>query len=254
MTEIRITVLISGSGSNLQALIDSTSTKLSNTKIIRVISNRKAAYGLERAQKANIPTAYHNVVSYEKRFPEDRQKAREEYDADLAKLILKDEPQLVVCAGFMHVLSEKCLGPLEERKVGIINLHPGMSSLIPITPICWKRMLIRKSSVTRTVQRRQSHRTRTRRLHGWEDHTDWCHDTLCSSISPIPTGSYVLTFHQVISEVDMGTPIVQVPIPLTHPEDDSVEALTERVHAIEHEAIVEGTRIAVEEIRAASAK
>jgi len=124
-SKIRITVLISGNGSNLQSLIDDKSQALTSTSIIRVISNRKSAHGLTRASNASIPTAYHNLIAYRKRFPGDDQKAREEYDRDLAELILKDDPDLVVCAGFMHVLSTRFLEPLEEREVRIINLHPG---------------------------------------------------------------------------------------------------------------------------------
>ena len=122
----KITVLISGNGSNLQALIDDVDKKLTNTTIIRVISNRKGAYGLTRASNAGIPTEYKNLLSYKRKYEgKDDQKAREEYDEDLAELILKDEPDLIVCAGFMHVLSPMFLEPLENKGVAIINLHPG---------------------------------------------------------------------------------------------------------------------------------
>jgi phosphoribosylglycinamide formyltransferase len=133
MSETKITVLISGNGSNLQALIDDVDKKLTNTRIVRVISNRKGAYGLTRASKAGIPTEYHNLLSYKRKHAgQNDPEAREEYDADLAELILKDEPDLVVCAGFMHVLSPKFLQPLEEKNVAIINLHPGLCSSIPV--------------------------------------------------------------------------------------------------------------------------
>jgi len=121
-----ITVLISGSGTNLQALIDAAAESSPSYKIVRVISNRKAAFGLERAQKAGIPTAYHNLVAYKKKY-ESEETARLKYDADLASLILEDEPRLVVCAGFMHVLTTAFLEPLEKASVAIINLHPGTS-------------------------------------------------------------------------------------------------------------------------------
>jgi phosphoribosylglycinamide formyltransferase len=125
MSKTRITVLISGNGSNLQALIDDEDQKLTDTTIIRVISNRKGAFGLTRAENAGIPTAYHNLLSYKRKHDGQDQRAREEYDADLSDLILKDEPDLVVCAGFMHVLSPRFLEPLEQKKIAIINLHPG---------------------------------------------------------------------------------------------------------------------------------
>jgi phosphoribosylglycinamide formyltransferase len=127
MPKTKITILISGNGSNLQALIDDADRKLIDTSIVRVISNRKSAYGLTRASKANIPTSYHNLLNYKRKYEgQDDQRAREEYDADLAELILKDEPELVVCAGFMHVLSPRFLEPLERKRVAIINLHPGL--------------------------------------------------------------------------------------------------------------------------------
>ena len=121
-----VTVLISGSGTNLQALIDAQPS--SPFRIVRVISNKKDAYGLTRASDANIPTTYHNIVAggYKKRYPDDEARRRREFDVDLADLILKDEPRLVVCAGWMHVLSEPFLGRLKEHDVGIINLHPAL--------------------------------------------------------------------------------------------------------------------------------
>ena len=128
-TPIRTTVLISGNGSNLQAVIDKVAARQLNANIVRVLSNRKDAYGLERARKANIPTQYHNLVKYKKQHPatpEGVQAAREEYDAELARLILVDEPELVVCLGFMHVLSPRFLEPLQAAGVRIINLHPAL--------------------------------------------------------------------------------------------------------------------------------
>lgn len=128
---IWVTVLISGNGSNLQAVIDKTGAGQGQLpiEIVRVISNRKDAFGLERARRASIPTAYHNLVKYKKQHPatpEGVQAAREEYDADLAKLVLQDKPELVFCLGFMHVVSPRFLGPLEEVALKIINLHPAL--------------------------------------------------------------------------------------------------------------------------------
>lgn len=126
---IRLTVLISGNGSNLQAVIDKARAGQLPTNIIRVISNRKDAYGLERARQANIPTQYHNLVKYKKQHPatpEGVQAAREEYDAELARLVLADQPEMVACLGFMHVLSPRFLEPLEAANVKIINLHPAL--------------------------------------------------------------------------------------------------------------------------------
>ena len=125
----RITILISGSGTNLQALIDAQlSSKFSEpVSIVRVISNRRAAYGLERAKIVGIQTEYHNLKAYKDRHSSDDAgvaAARADYDKDLAALILKDKPDLVVCAGWMHIFSNECLIPLEQAGVWVINLHP----------------------------------------------------------------------------------------------------------------------------------
>lgn len=136
-TPIRLTVLISGNGSNLQAVIDEINKgnggKLPNTHIVRVLSNRKTAYGLERATKAGIPTIYHNLLKYKKAHPsttpEGIQAAREEYDAELARLVIADKPDLVACLGFMHVLSTRFLQPLEDEGIRIVNLHPALPGM-----------------------------------------------------------------------------------------------------------------------------
>lgn len=99
----RLVVLISGNGSNLQAIMDAiASGVLHDTAISLVISNRKGVYGLQRARNANIETAYHNLIPYNKRFLDTRcgRQAREEYDADLAKIVLGANPTIVVCAGW----------------------------------------------------------------------------------------------------------------------------------------------------------
>ena len=125
----RITVLISGNGTNLQALIDAINDGKLSATIVRVVSNRKAAFGLDRARESGIPTTYHNLLNYKNQHPktnEGVQVAREKYDRDLAQLVLEDKPDLVACLGFMHVVSQKFLDPLNEARVKIINLHPAL--------------------------------------------------------------------------------------------------------------------------------
>lgn len=131
----KATVLISGEGSNLQALIDASTTTMPHLKIVRVISNKAKANGLNRAKAASIPTAYHNLISGKyyassEQNPAVKSAAREKYDADLASLILADEPDIVICAGFMHVFSEYFLNPLNEKKVPVINLHPALPGMV----------------------------------------------------------------------------------------------------------------------------
>lgn len=130
----KATVLISGEGSNLQALIDATTTTMPYLKIIRVISNKLKANGLNRAANASIPTTYHNLVSgkYHTIGEKDqavKQAARQKYDADLAKIVLADEPDIVICAGWMHILTPSFLDPLAEKELPVINLHPALPGM-----------------------------------------------------------------------------------------------------------------------------
>lgn len=143
----RIVVLISGSGSNLQALIDA---KLPDATISLVLSNRKNAYGLVRAQQATppIPTAYLALQPYLKANPG---KTRPDYDVEVAKIVLEAQPDLVVLAGWMHVLSEGFLDQL--KGVAVINLHPalpgefGGSHAIDRAFEAWKKGEITRSGV-----------------------------------------------------------------------------------------------------------
>lgn len=125
----RLTILISGNGTNLQAVIDKIYARQLPATIVRVISNRKNAYGLERAKRAGIPTLYHNLLKYKKNHPPTDQgtrAAREEYDNELANLVLQDAPALVICLGFLHVLTTSFLDPIESAGINIINLHPAL--------------------------------------------------------------------------------------------------------------------------------
>ncbi|EPX73501.1 phosphoribosylglycinamide formyltransferase [Schizosaccharomyces octosporus yFS286] len=121
-----LVVLISGSGSNLQSIIDATQNGILKGKAVvsHVLSNRKNAYGLERASKAGIPTSVHPLLPYKKEYGNEI--GRNKYDTDLAERIIALKPSLVVCAGWMHILSPEVLGPLEKQKIGIINLHPAL--------------------------------------------------------------------------------------------------------------------------------
>ncbi|KAH9970952.1 phosphoribosylglycinamide formyltransferase [Lactifluus volemus] len=104
----RIVVLISGSGTNLQALIDAQNTpSLPNAQIVLVISNRKAAYGLTRAQNVDppIPTQYLALQPYLKT-ASGTDRTRSTYDAEIARIVLEARPDIVVLAGWMHVFGE----------------------------------------------------------------------------------------------------------------------------------------------------
>ncbi|KAF9926563.1 hypothetical protein FBU30_003850 [Linnemannia zychae] len=115
----RVVVLISGNGSNLQALIDAIANGVLNAEISLVLSNRSKAFGLERAAKAGIPTKVHALKPYTT-----AGKSRIQYDTDLAQLIAAAQPDLIVCAGFMHILSPEFLDQFPVTP--IINLHPAL--------------------------------------------------------------------------------------------------------------------------------
>jgi len=112
----KVVVLISGSGSNLQALIDSIAHDGNPARIAAVISNRADAYGLTRAQNAGIATA----VLDHKQFD-----GREAFDAALVEAIDAHQPDLVVLAGFMRILSP---GFVQHYAGRLLNIHP---SLLP---------------------------------------------------------------------------------------------------------------------------
>ncbi|WKE66906.1 phosphoribosylglycinamide formyltransferase [Gallaecimonas kandeliae] len=112
----RIVVLISGSGSNLQAIIDACSAGNLQAQVVGVVSNKGDAYGLERAAKAGIET----LVLSHKGFGD-----RESYDAALVEAVNGFEPDLVVLAGFMRILTPVFVGAFEGR---LLNIHP---SLLP---------------------------------------------------------------------------------------------------------------------------
>lgn len=115
----RIVVLISGSGSNLQALIDADLP----AQIVLVVSNRRAAYGLERAATAGIPTLYFPLKPYT-----DAGRPRADYDAALAAQIAAHQPDLIVLAGWMHIFSAAFIDQFPGR---IINLHPALPGAFP---------------------------------------------------------------------------------------------------------------------------
>ncbi|MEL6402737.1 MAG: phosphoribosylglycinamide formyltransferase [Chloroflexota bacterium] len=115
---LRIVVMISGSGTNLQAIIDATEAGHINGRVVAVISNRKKAYGLERAEKHGIDCVYFPLKPYK-----DAGKSRETYDAELADAVTLYQPDLIVLAGWMHILSPAFLERFLER---VINLHPAL--------------------------------------------------------------------------------------------------------------------------------
>lgn len=116
MTEKRIVVLLSGSGSNLQALIDATQAGRIKGRIVAVISNKPGVRGLERARDAGIDALLLDHTQYA---------SREAFDIALQELIDQQEPDLIVLAGFMRILTADFVRHYLGR---MFNIHP---SLLP---------------------------------------------------------------------------------------------------------------------------
>ena len=112
-----VVVLLSGTGSNLQALIDSTQAGDNPARIRAVVSNRADAYGLQRARDAGIEAAVLDHKGFE---------GRDAFDAALMEVIDGFKPKLVVLAGFMRILSAAFVRHYEGR---LLNIHP---SLLPL--------------------------------------------------------------------------------------------------------------------------
>ena len=115
-TPMRIVVLISGGGSNLQSIIDHCANGSIDAQIMAVISNRPEAFGLQRAHWAGITN---HVVDHQ------RYDSREEFDNALRARIDDYQPELVVLAGFMRILTDEFINHYSGR---MLNIHP---SLLP---------------------------------------------------------------------------------------------------------------------------
>ncbi len=115
----RIAVLISGSGSNLQAMIDAQQANKLSGEIVAVVSNRPNVLGLERAEKAGIAAITLDHKTFD---------SREAFDTALTKKIDHYKPDLVVLAGFMRILTPEFVNHYTGR---LLNIHP---SLLPKYP------------------------------------------------------------------------------------------------------------------------
>ncbi len=114
MNKIRIAVLVSGGGTNLQALIDSEGSVIKDGKIELVISNKEGVYALERAKKANIKS----VVITKKEC-----KSLEDFNQKLIGTLKQEKIDLIVLAGFLAILDKNFTDTFKDR---IINVHPAL--------------------------------------------------------------------------------------------------------------------------------
>ncbi len=121
----RLVVCISGSGTNLQAIIDAIQADHLPAEIVLVVSNRRDAFGLTRAARVGIPTLYLPLKPYLS-----SGEGRKAYDAALAAHINPYRPDLLVLVGWMHILSPVFL---EQFPGQVLNLHPALPGAFPGT-------------------------------------------------------------------------------------------------------------------------
>jgi formyltetrahydrofolate-dependent phosphoribosylglycinamide formyltransferase len=122
----RIAVLISGFGSNLGAILDAVEDgRLPGVGVGLVVSNRREAYGIQRAIEHGVPVVYFPLAPYSR-----AGRPRTEYDRDLAALLGAFDISWVVMAGWMHVLSAGFLDRFPSR---VVNLHPALPGTFPGT-------------------------------------------------------------------------------------------------------------------------
>ncbi|MCL1797696.1 MAG: phosphoribosylglycinamide formyltransferase [Eggerthellaceae bacterium] len=195
---LKIGVLISGGGSNLQAIIDAIRTDNLNIEIVKVISSRPDAYGLVRAQEAGIDTCSLNKELY----------ANPALANELiASEFVRAEAEYIVMAGYMRKLGTEVLDVFPDR---VINLHP---ALLPSF----------------------------KGAHGIED---------AFNAGVKLTG---ITIHFANAEYDKGPIIAQRAVAIE--ENDTLEMLTEKIHALEHELypqvlrLLSEGKIAIDETR-----
>ena len=119
MTNFSFAVLISGNGSNLQAMIDAIKGNQIYGKICCVLSNKEDANGRQRAQEVKIPTEVVSNKDFE---------TREDFDTEMVRVLSIYNPDLVVLAGFMRILSPVIINAFPGK---ILNIHP---SLLPKYP------------------------------------------------------------------------------------------------------------------------
>jgi len=117
----RLIVLISGNGSNLQAILDACARNELPASVVAVISNKADAYGLVRAQNAGIEAVD---------FPKLETESRRDYDSRLADYVTTKLPDYIILAGWMRILTSAFLDHFPDR---VINLHPALPGMFPGT-------------------------------------------------------------------------------------------------------------------------
>lgn len=137
----RLVVLVSGSGTNLQAILDACAGGVLPARVAAVFSNKAEAFGLERARQAGVPAVA---------FPKQEGESRADYDRRLAEAVAAFEPDYVILAGWMRLLTMAFLGRFPNR---VVNLHPALPGAFPGTHAierayaAWQRGEVDRSGV-----------------------------------------------------------------------------------------------------------
>jgi phosphoribosylglycinamide formyltransferase-1 len=116
---LRVVVLVSGSGTNLQALLDAAADPAYGAAVVAVGADRAEVEGLSRAERAGIPTFVHRVKDFDD---------REAWDAALTDSVAQNRPDLVVLAGFLKLVGHRFLASYGGR---VLNTHPALSPSFP---------------------------------------------------------------------------------------------------------------------------
>lgn len=116
---MRMGVLISGGGTNLQAILDASAAGRLEAEVVVVLANHENAYGLERARRAGIPAAWVDRSAYQ---------TFRAYNEALRDLLLEHEADLVVMAGYMRLLGTEVLDAFPDR---VLNIHPALLPAFP---------------------------------------------------------------------------------------------------------------------------
>lgn len=193
---------------------------LPDAQITLVLSNRKAAYGLTRAAQSEppIPTAYLALKPY---LNQNSGATRKDYDAEIAKIVLREQPDVVVLAGWMHILGEGFLELVDGRQrvegndelsvtkpIAVINLHPALPDQFDGAGAIERAYeAFRKGEITYS-------------------------------------GAMI---HRVVKDVDKGEPIIIRQIDFV--KGESIEEYETRLHLVEHEIIVEATSKVLDEVK-----
>jgi formyltetrahydrofolate-dependent phosphoribosylglycinamide formyltransferase len=194
---MRLVVLISGSGTNLQAIMDAIAKAHLKAEIAAVVSNRKNAYGLVRAAEAGIETLHFPLKPYT-----DEGKSRAEYDTDLATKVKGYNPDLIVLAGWMHILGSAFLDEFPRK---VINLHPALpGEFSGVNAIERAYEAAQKGEIKRSG----------------------------------------VMIHYAIPEVDAGDVIMLGEVPIL--ESDSLADFEARMHATEHQMLVQAIAMLAE--------